>query len=204
MKSLLTTAIILFTAMSASDVKANLVIDVTGVAGSGVTTWTFTTISVGIAEADGTIRDNSANTFNAADTGQFPFGEDTILDTSIQNLVFALTGNAMITVGGTTESLTGIFLDDDGGSADDLGIRVANPLAYLALDETTWTGSGTVNVDITAFALGSWSINEAAGQNIFISDPIIVNFSAIAIPEPGCFGILACLSLGCVVRRRRK
>ena len=112
-------------AITASQAQADLVIDVTGVAGSGVTTWTFSTAAPGVVTTAGSIRDATNNTFSASDTGQFPFGQDTILDTSIQNLVFALTGNVFVTIGGNTEQLTGIFLDDDGGSADDLGVRAA-------------------------------------------------------------------------------
>ena len=105
-----------------NDLSGDLIIDVRGVIGSGETSWTFSTKAPGIAELTGSIRDNTGNFFSGADTGQFPFGEDTILDTSIQDTVFVLEGNAEVSINGTeTESLTGIFLDDDGGSADDFG-----------------------------------------------------------------------------------
>ncbi len=202
MKKIFVTAVMAIAAMTASQAQADLVIDVTGVAGSGVTTWTFSTAAPGVVTTAGSIRDATNNTFNAADTGQFPFGLDTILDTSIQDQVFALTGNVFVTIGANTEQLTGIFLDDDGGSADDLGVRAANELAYLVGDSSSWTGSGTVNVDISAFALGTWSINSTDGQAMFFSNPITVNFSAI--PEPTSFALVGVMAVGCVLRRRRK
>ena len=202
MKKFIVAAAMAIAAITASQAQADLVIDVTGVAGSGVTTWTFSTTSAGVVSTAGSIRDVTNNTFSAFDTGQFPFGQDTILDTSIQNVVFALTGDVFITIGGNTEQLTGIFLDDDGGSADDLGVRALNQLDYLVGDTSSWTGSGTVNVDISAFALGTWSINSTDGQAMFFSDPITVNFSAI--PEPTSLALVGVMAVGCVLRRRRK
>ena len=181
----------------ASTANAQLFIDVVGQPGSGFTTWTFS--GSGIAALDGEIRTNADNTFSAFDTGQFPFGQDTILDTSIQDQVFALTGNASITVGGTTEPITGIFLDDDGGSADDLGIRAANLLPYLTDDASSWSGSGTVNVDLNAFALDTWSLNGNDGQAIFIADETIITFR---IPAPGAAGLLGVAGLAATRRRR--
>lgn len=178
--------------------QAQLSIDVAGVPGSGVTTWTFG--GSDIAAISGTMRDNSGTTFNAGDTGQFPFGLDTILNTSYQDQVFTFTGAASVTIGGNTQGLTGIFLDDDGGSADDLGVRVATPIDYLAGDATAWTGSGTVNVDINDFALGFWSMNSTDGQAMFVGDPVEVTFRAI--PAPGSLALLGLGGLAATRRRR--
>ena len=177
--------------------QADLMIDVVGTSGSGVTTWTFSGSST--AFFGGTMRTNAGNTFNSGDTGGFPFGLDTILDISIQDQVLTFTGAASVTLGGNTESITGIFLDDDGGSDDDLGVRVANDLAYQASDATSWTGSGTVNVDIDAFSLGLWEISNAGGQAMLIGDPIIVNFSRVPAPTS-----MALLGLGGLVATRRR
>lgn len=192
------TAAIAIILAAAGTAHADLVIDVVGTPGAGVTTWTFSG-SGGTTLADGAVRDTTGNTFNAGDTGQFPFGLDTILNTSYQDMVFTITGNASVTVDGVTEPIAGIFLDDDGGSADDLGIRAANQLDFLAGTASSWTGSGTVNVDINDFVLGSWSINETDGQAMFLNDEVIVNFS---VPAPGSLALLG-LAGGLATRRRR-
>ncbi len=191
-------AVVFTAAIAAASMTANaeLVIDVVGSSGSGFTTWTFSGSST--TNTAGSMRTNADNTFNAGDTGQFPFGLDTILNTSYQDMVFAFSGAASVTIGGTTESISGIFLDDDGGSADDLGVRLMNELAYDVGVAASWSGSGTVNVDIDDFALGTWSMNSAEGQAMFISDPIIVNFR---VPAPGS---LAVLGLGGLVMTRRR
>lgn len=199
MKKVTIAAVALATLGVSSIASAQLHIDVSGVAGSGVTTWTFS--GTGTVTTSGTVRDNTANTFSASDTGQFPFGQDTILNTTYQNMVFAMTGSASITIGADTQSLSGIFLDDDGGSADDLGVRAATSFDYLAGETSSWTGTGTVNVDINDFALGDWSINSTDGQAMFFGDPVTVKFAAV--PEPATMAVLGLGALA-LLRKKRK
>lgn len=182
-----------------ANAQTPLTIDVVGTPGAGITTWTFS--GFGSTNTAGTLRDNTGNTFNAGDTGQFPFSGDTILNVGYQNMVFVLTGSVSITIGSVTENLSGIFLDDDGASADDLGVRAANPVTYALGEATSWTGSGTVNVDINDFALGPWSINSADGQAMFLNDPVLVNFAIV--PEPATFVVLGAGALALLLRRRR-
>jgi hypothetical protein len=71
-----------------------------------------------------------------------------------------LTGGRTVTFGALTETITGIFLDDDGTTeGDDLGIRVLNDLAYGTGESVTWSGSGTINLDITAFVEGTFQMD---------------------------------------------
>lgn len=185
-----------------STAHAQLRIEVTGVPNSGQSTWTFFTDTSDLVTTAGTIRTPPNNTFSAFDSGQFPFGQNTILDSSFVDVVFPLSGSATITIGGETQSIAAIYLDDDGTSADDLGVRAAVALDYAVGEASSWSGSGTVPVDITAFVEGSWSINSADGQAMFFADPVLVNFTQV-IPEPTSAGFLlggACLL---VMRRRR-
>lgn len=177
--------------------QSPLTINVVGVPGAGVTTWSFS--GAGSTTAAGTARTNAANTFNAGDTGQFPFGQDTILNTLIQDQVFALTGAATLNVGSDSRAITGIFIDDDGTSADDMGVRLSADLTYAAAAASSWSGSGTVNVDINTFVLGAWSINTTQGQAMFLNNPVLVNFTAV--PAPASVALLGVAGLA--ARRRR-
>lgn len=201
MKSLTIAGLALAFAGASTIASADLRIDVVGVPGSGSTIWTFSGTPDTVTTA-GSIRTNAANTFNAGDSGQFPFGQNTILDTTIQDQVLTFTGAATVTIGNDTQTITGIYLDDDGASADDLGIRVATQLDYAVGESSSWTGAGTLAIDITKFSPGTWSINSTQGQAMFFGDPIIVTFNAV--PEPATLGALA---IGCGVlgwRRRRR
>ena len=203
----LSSLLFLVVAILASNANAQLVVDVTGVPGSGVTTWTFSGESNVLPDCIRDVifcevRDVTNNTFSTFDSGQFPFGEDTILDTTLQDIVFPLTGNASITVGGTTQLIGGIYIDDDGGSADDFGIRTLDsPLPYQFPDTSSWTGSGTAFVDINSFSLGAWVLNDPLGQATFLSDTVNVNFTAV--PEPATASLLLISLLGIASSRRR-
>lgn len=189
-------------ASAAGMAQAQLTIDVVGNPGDGVTTWTFGGSSV--ANTDGATRDETGASFNTNDTGQFQFGEDNILNTTYQDAIFLLTGNVTMTVGSSTGNISAIFLDDDGGSADDLGVRTVAPITWIAGEASSWSGSGTVNVDINDFALGTWNLDN---QTPFFSTfDAATNTSGVlitfAVPAPGAaaaFGIAGLVGL----RRRR-
>ena len=83
----LTSLLFLVVAILASNANAQLVVEVEGVPGSGVTTWTFSGESNVLPDCIRDVilcevRDVTNNTFSTFDSGQFPFGEDTILDTT--------------------------------------------------------------------------------------------------------------------------
>lgn len=192
--------------------NADLVINITGVTGSGETTWTFTTTTDAVADANGTIRENADFGFNTNDTAQFG-GGDGIFDALIQDQVFVLTGDASISATTidrfdnevtTTEDITGIFLDDDGaGAGDDLGIRVANELEYFLDDTITWTGSGVANVDISQLVEGTFTMNSGAFWNIDQGNTI-VEIVAVAVPEPAAaLGLFAVGLVGLTIRRKK-
>ncbi|MEK6235359.1 MAG: hypothetical protein N2C14_11680, partial [Planctomycetales bacterium] len=133
--------------------SARLVLDVTGVPGSGVTLWSFGNIAPIFASNDGTVRDVTSATFNVDDSWQIDTN-NVILNPTHSDIVYPLTGLATITIGGDTNiPIAGIFLDDDGVVGDDIGIRVGvgDSFSYLMGESTTWTGSGTIPVDINDF-----------------------------------------------------
>lgn len=182
--------------------QANLIIDVSGINGTGITTWTFSTDTLDTVDNAGNTRTSTANTFSAFDTGQFAFGVDTILDTSIQDSIFSLSGNVNLNIGSQSEQITAIFLDDDGASADDLGIRTANELFYSVGETSGWSGAGTVNVDISTFVLDTFQITSSLGQAFFFADPITVTFSEVSAPTT--LSIMFLSILGLVVIRQKQ
>ena len=196
-KSLISLGTLAAVALVAAPASADLQLDITGAPGSGVTTWTFS--GTGTTTGASTVRDNTGTTWNTGDTTQFG-GGDGILDAALQDTLLSFTGAATLTVGSVTESITGVFLDDDGtGAGDDLGVRVANPITYASGEAVSWTGSGTVAVDINQFVLGSFDMDFGA---LWLLDGDATNVNISLIPAPGALALLG--FAGLAARRRRR
>jgi hypothetical protein len=164
----------------AVDATAALVLDVDGIGGNGMTTWRFSGSSN--ANSGGTIRTSvgSAN-FSVADTFEPDFTGNFLSNNLIQNQLFLLSGSPTVTVGSDTQTITHIFLDEDGSSRDDFGIRTDVALPYAAGEASIWTGKFTVALDIDNFNPGSYRLNSAqsnGGGFLFAGvDDVILNFS---------------------------
>lgn len=192
MKSLTASLLI---AAAAGAAHAQLTVDVVGNPGDGFTTWTFGGSST--ARQEGATSDPSNNIFNSQDTGQFPFGQDTILDTTLQDAIFFLDGDVTMTVGANSQLIAAVYIDDDGAQADDFGVRTDTRLAWNFGDPSSWSGTATVGVDITAFALGA---TDLSGTQPFFAEQVDFTF---AVPAPGAAAAFAAAGLVAVRRRRR-
>jgi len=195
---------LLIALMATASVQADLVLNIKGVPGSGTTTFEFVTFigGSGTTSGSGTVRTNAGSTWSTSDTTQFGTGNG-IANSSYQDTVFAMTGGATITVGLTTETMTGIFLDDDGtGQGDDIGVRVANAIPYASGETVTWTGTGTVaGLDINDFVEGTFQMDFGALW-LLDQDNTVVNISAI--PEPSGLAVLGSIvAFGLMGWRRR-
>ncbi len=190
---------------------AILTVDVTGAPGSGVTTWTFGGSST--ANANGTIRTTGQGGTQFRDDDSVEFDLSYISDSSIQNQFFALaSGSAEITIGGETQTITQIWLDDDpsgsGSPFDDLAIRTQNGLSYSTGEASSWTGTFTVNLDINSLETGTFfsTPGNIAGPD-FAAGPGNVRMTIAAVPEPSTW-IMMILGFGLVgmqlQRKRRK
>ncbi len=192
---------------TASTANADLILNISGVAGAGVTNFEFVTGVAGTTVGTNAVQTNAADTWSWGDTAQFGTGNG-IADITIQDQIFVLTGSALLTVGTVTENITGIFLDDDGtGTGDDLGVRVANQINYGVGESVTWTGTGSINLDITAFEEGTFQMNYYYSSTTWGLDGnnTIVNIRQVAVPEPSSsIAVIGLAAVGLVVRRRRR
>ena len=197
---------------------ADLVIDISGFAGTNTVHIDFSGES--FSSSPGTIRTLNAGgiAFNFADTFDVePINDidgDGIGDTGLlagftfSDLVLAGTGNAQISIGGVSESIAGIFLDDDSADIDDFGIRTANPLSFGAGQRTVFSGSLTVSsplLDITNFSVGSFVDTPDLGPRFTTvgGGGITINVSVKPIPEPSAFALMAGMAAFAACRRRK-
>ncbi len=193
----------------ASTANADLILNISGVAGTGVSNFEFVTGVAGTTTLNSTVRTNAANTWSWGDTTQFG-ASDGIADITIQDQIFVLTGSASLTVGTVTENITGIFLDDDeadgnpGNAGDDIGVRVANQINYGRDESVTWTGTGSINLDITAFVEGTFQMDHGTRWRLD-SGNTVVNIRQVPVPEPSSgIAVIGLAAVGLVVRRQRR
>ena len=133
---------ILFLALAPA-AKASLIVDITGVAGSGETTWTF------------------SGSTTAVGTGFFDDGNDPRNDATWQNIgnytnindlrLTNVSGFASLTIAGATRSIDLVYIDDDPITEDDFGVGVSgtSDFSFSDGDLVSWTGSLTaIGIDL--------------------------------------------------------
>ena len=160
---------------------AQLVIDITGVRGSGVTTFSFSGSSTAAAEFLFSMPDASETGFHSGGTGEFSRTSDSgslFVDVTLSDLLVPLTGNVTVTVGADTHiPVSHLFMDSDQGGADDFGIRVTlgQGFDFAAGEMSTWTGQATAAIDISEFNLGEFlpvfppDFVEASNESIILN-----------------------------------
>ncbi|MGK7931785.1 MAG: PEP-CTERM sorting domain-containing protein [Microcystaceae cyanobacterium] len=203
--------IALFSVVAVPDAKAALIVNVTGTPGTGFTTWTFSGSDT--ASTFGNFRAFPSDSLSLSDTTQMenPNSGNFIADTGISNQSFAvLSGSATITAGSNSQALGGIFLDDDGAAADDLGFRTAtSTLSYLNVDTISISGTVTIGIDLNQLITGNYFsfIGSDAFGGDFHSDPLQLNISetATTTPEPSALiGLFILGGIGLFSRKKKQ
>lgn len=185
--------------------SADLILDISGVFGSGVTNWKFSGTDIAGAPEE----------FNH-EIPFFPRPEDSIFaeqgdmfKTTFQTgtgdaFVPVPTGVTITTPNGTRD-LDRLYLNEV-GVTDEIGMEVSGntDLSFEIDDVVSWTGEFNLNIGLDEMNIGSYSNNYFAF--IFFTLDLTVNISedSAGIPEPSSFLVVSMLGAGLISRRRRK
>jgi hypothetical protein len=160
----------------ASAAQATLILDISGVGGSGQTTWTFS----GSATAGGAGDFDEDTAIESADPngshwnlGDFSIGlHDTQVAPSFSN--------ATLTIGALTRDIDDAYVDTDDTTLDDIGVGVSGlgNFEFFSGDLISWTGSMTVGIDLNSLIIGSYS------TDVYGADPGELDITVNIVPEP--------------------
>jgi len=174
------TLFIAFTSLLfASAANATLILDITGTAGSGQTTWTFSGSAVSGGSGD---FDDDAN-IESTDVGGSHWDLAKFTVGFLNDLqITASSSNATLTIGTTTRAIEDAYIDTDidPGELDDIGVGVSgsNNFNFAPGDVVSWTGFMTVGLDLNSLIAGTYN-TDVYGVNAGVLD-LQVNI----VPEP--------------------
>ncbi|MEM7013357.1 MAG: PEP-CTERM sorting domain-containing protein [Verrucomicrobiota bacterium] len=183
----------------AASATATLMIDVSGTAGSGQTTWTFS----GTSTANQTGVNANFTTSNVNYWANLS-GEYTLIAQDVADFVSS-TAVATGAISGA-HNITGIEFGKRFGGGNRFGWAINSNQTYSSGETLTYSGSGVFAVDITSFTLFDTTLTDNTSSAGLLN--LTVNSPIAAIPEPstiismGAFSVLGGLLF--FVRRRKQ
>ena len=192
--------------LACATANAALIVNVEGVRGSGKTTWTLSGSST---TGSGTFFGGNVAVGIGTNTqfrpgGSLIGGNLEFLSTTWRptNSAFAATGSPKLTIGSEERTITHLrfFADDDG---DRIGFRVNRELFYLPGVNSSWTGSFTLDLDISNFKIGTHTYNKSDAL-FFASDLTLIFKETTSVPEPSSLALLGLALAGLRFSRKRK
>jgi hypothetical protein len=171
---------------------ATMVLNITGVGGSGETTWTFSgSATAGNASTLDFDDDNNINDQGDTDVNgsHWDLGEFTVANLDdFQVIGSSRTG--MLTIGSVTKEIYYAYIDTDTGFDDiSVGVNGGGNYEFNLGDVVSWTGSMVVAVDIDDLVQGSYTTSRYGATNGALD--VQVNI----VPEPTTAGLML-LGLG--------
>ena len=173
------TLLITLSLLLASAAQAMMVLDISGVAGSGETTWTFSGSAT--AEGAGDFDDDTnieSTDLNASHWDLASFTSIVLNDAQVA----ASFSNATLTIGALTRDIEDAYIDTDidPGELDDIGVGVSGStnFDFVTGDLISWTGFMTVGIDLNSLIAGSYS------TDVYGADPGVLDLTVNIVPEP--------------------